>query len=812
MRSFRWVWLFWWLLAAFAVRLSPAAAKGDAPAPVTLTPRNLLDGYCRYKAILPLAVTLENQGEAVKGQLVVLTHSGVSNLGTAYTAEVTLPTLGRKALMLYPYLPAYADSVTVRLQVRGRVLVEQNLPLACVEAEDWLVGVMSPNGLSDFEGLRDAVPVNGRTFVANVPAEWLPETGLALGALDALLISGVDTASWSPGQRAALKNWVAQGGTLIVTGASFQLTAANLTDVLPIAPQNSLTLRDLRALQMFDSQSVLAEDSPTPIVSGALQPNGEVIAQQNSVALVSRRPLGWGQVFFLGFDPTLAPLRTWGGLTKMYQALFNWRVDAPGWHEGVSQSNYAAEAIRLVNGLQTFGLFLLCGLVGIYLLTAGPLNFLVLRLQKRSELAWLSIPLLAIGFSILTGLVGTQLRGSRPLLQQLTLVQVSADGQARVDSVAGIFSPRRGTQTLLLPENSLAFDLDNTSFGSSDWSLTHLERGENQLTFQMDSAEFRSFVVSSEMAQSPLRSEITLELATQTARLWGSIENTSGLNLQDVTLLAPGSSGLYLGSFDAGEIKTINTVINLNSRASMNPNTVSSSYYYTPSDDTTNLLMGQDPTTMLLEDLDRQRREKFIDAILYDEDYGYKGRGNGVYLSGWVEDDSPLTITTQPIAQNGSQTLYIFEVTPQITPVSNSLTLTPALFLWSHISTAPTSSNSPYDFSLYEGEILTFRFEPLFPRLFAGATVSELVFQLESYNQSGAAGFRAALWNFTTSQWDEIANLQWGSNSITNPQAYVSPAGEIRVQMQTNVVSSYSIDIQSADFSVTLTNLPAGVP
>lgn len=812
MRSFRLIGLFFLLVTAFAVTWNPVAAQGNAPAPVTLTPRSLLDGYCRYDAILPLAVTLENQGEALTGQLVALTQTGVSNLRPAYTAEVTLPTLGRKALMLYPYLHDYTDGITVQLKVDGRVIVEQSLPLTCVDEDDWLVGVISANGISDFEGLRDAIPLNGRTFVANLPAEWLPETGLALDALDALLISDVDTAAWSQGQRDGLKNWVAQGGTLIVTGASFQLTTAGLTDVLPIAPQRLLTLRDLRALQRFDEQSVLADDTPTPIVDGTLQPNSEVIAEQNSVVLISRRPMGWGQVFFLGFDPTLAPLRTWDGLPKMYQALFNWRVDAPGWNQGVSQSSYAAESIRLVNGLQGLALFLLCGLIGIYLLVAGPLNFWVLHLQKRSELAWLSIPLLAIGFSILTGLVGTQLRGSRPTLEQLTLVQVSANGQARIDSVVGIFSPRRGTQTLLLPQNSLAFDLDSNGFGNSDWSLTHLERGENQLTFQMNSAKFRSFVVSSEMTQASLRSEMMLELDRQTAHLLGRIENTSGLNLQDVTLLAPGSSGLYLGSFDAGEVKTIDSLIVLNTRATMNPNNTTTSYYYSATDDTANLLLGQDPATVIMEDIERQQRARFVDALLYDDGYGYRGRGNGVYLSGWVLQDSPLAIETAPRATYNQQTLYIFEITPQIAPSSDNLTLPPALFLWSYISDTPTSSNSPYDFYLYEGEILTFRFEPLFPRLFNGAAVSELVLQVENYGSTGAAPFSAALWNFNTNQWDEIFNLQWGSNFIPNPQDYVSPAGEMRVQLQTNAASSYSIDIESIDFSVTLTNLPTGAP
>lgn len=811
MRLFRLIGFVLCLLIGFAMSGFPVAAQGDTPAPVTLTPRNLLDGYCRYNAILPLAVKLENQGEALTGQLVALTQIGGSDLRPAYTAEVTLPALGRKVLMLYPQFYDYTNTLKIQLKVRGRVIVEQSLPLTCIGDGDWLIGVISDNGLSNFEGLRDATPPNGRTYLANLPAEWLPETGLALGALDAVLISGTDTTAWSQEQRDGLKNWIAQGGTLIVTGASFQLTAAGLSDVLPLIPKNSLTMRDLQALEHFDEQSVLADDVPTPVVSGELQPGSEVIAEQNSIPLITRRPFGRGQVFFLGFDPTLAPLRTWSGLPKMYQTLLNWRVNTATWKQGILQADYAAEAVRY-SKMPTLGLFLLCGLVGIYLLTAGPLNFLVLRLQKRSELAWLSVPLLAIGFSILIGLAGMQLRGSSPILQQLTLVQISTTGHGRIDSAVGVFSPRRGKQTLLLPKNSLAYDLDNTSFGNSDWQLTRLERGESSLQFQMNSAEFRSFVVQRETIQTPLNSDITLELDNQTARLFGSIENRSGLNLKDVALLTPGSSGLYLGSFDAGETKEIDTILTLNTYATINPATPRISYYYAPSEDTANLLIGQDLSIVDTEDLKWQQRSKFINAILYDEDYGYKGRGNGVYLSGWVEDQTPLHIEAQPPAQNNSQTLYIFELDTQITPTSSNPTLTPGLFLWSPFSGTSSQDISPYDFYLYQDDELILEFEPLFPQLMIGASVQKLVFQVEAYGSTGAASLDVALWNFRTNQWDQIPNVQWGANPISNPQDYVSPLGQIRVHLQTNATSPYSVDIESADFTLSLTIPPVGAP
>ena len=84
---------------------------------------------------------------------------------------------------------------------------------------------------------------------------------------------------------------------------------------------------------------------------------------------------------------------------------------------------------------------LLAVIVG-YILLIGPVSYLVLRRLDRRELAWITAPLLVVVFSACSYGIGTSLKGSQIIVNQISVVRSVSDGSAaNVTTWAGIFSP-----------------------------------------------------------------------------------------------------------------------------------------------------------------------------------------------------------------------------------------------------------------------------------------------------------------------------------------------------------------------------------
>src|SRR5438552_13258935 len=82
--------------------------------------------------------------------------------------------------------------------------------------------------------------------------------------------------------------------------------------------------------------------------------------------------------------------------------------------------------------------------LGIYILLIGPVNFIILRRMRRSELAWATIPAMVLIFSIVAYLIGYQAKGGDLVMIRASVTH-SAPGLQEVDAreFTGIFSPLR---------------------------------------------------------------------------------------------------------------------------------------------------------------------------------------------------------------------------------------------------------------------------------------------------------------------------------------------------------------------------------
>ncbi len=772
--------------------LTPALVTAQEPAAVTLSVEAGLDSYYRVGQWLPVRVLLENKGAAIDGRVEVVLQRPDDGAVT-YRYPVNLPTQSRKEITLYLLPQEYLSRLQITLlDQAGQIIAQQEQPLKALDYSDRLYGILADRP-SAFNVLQEIDPQGGAALTAQLTAHSLPDRSVALDVLDTLIVSNVDTGALTEPQRTALSAWIANGGRLIVAGgAGWQKTAAGLRDLLPVQPANTTTLNDVTALKSF--ASTMADPGSMIIATGALTADAQPIVTEAGVPLIIRRPHGFGEVYFLGFDP--AVLAQWDGLSAIYRQLVTSEVEKPNWAYGVQGWDSASNAAAMIPNLSLPPVSLFCGFVVVYMIVLGPVNYYVVRALKRRELAWVSAPLLAVGFMLGAFLIGTLMRGSEPVINRLALVQVwpTAD-RARVTGILGLYAPQRAAYEVKADQGLLLHPpLDDRPYRPDDpsaWTLSS-DVDTQRARVDMDVSEVKTLSAEGDIAAPPFEVETQIVVDDSGARAAGSVTNHSDIALQDAVLLGP-SQTVQVGTVKPGD--RVPVTVSLERAAQAEQTDTNSAPYYTYNDTTVEDIVG--PYYFDNTDRTRARRYELLNALLHGYNPKYRSRGDGLYLVGWSEQ-SPLAVGVDGSSFGAyDTTLYIIDLKPSLQIMSGTLTLPPGMFTW-QFENPNGPPIAPYDTEVYAGtHVLQFNLA----RPIAYEVVLNLVLHLKGSGVTQNT-LTLALWNYRTKDWTPLPSVKAGDNQITDPAQHVGPGGEIRVQLEATPNSYPHLD--QLDFTLTV--------
>ncbi len=782
------------------------SAVALAQTPITLAVEAGLDGYYKVGQWLPVRVLIENNGPSLDGRVeITLPRAEEGKVVNAY--PVSLPTQSRKEITLYLYPETYVASLDVALlDTTGQVITKHSVPLKSVGDNDRLFGIIADQP-SAYNVLSELDPSNGVADVAQLTLHALPDRSVALDSLNTLIISNVDTGALTEAQRAALSAWVANGGRLIVTGGpGWQKTSAGLRDLLPLSPASAILLEDLSALKTYAGSAT--SPGSAVIATGALTPDAQVILKQAETPLITRRQHGLGEVVFLGFDPAdlqqvvvassaAGSSQSWDGFLEIYRQLTQPLPDKPGWGYGVQDWYTAASAASNIPNLNLPPVSLICGFLGLYMVAIGPINYLVVRKLKRRELAWISVPLLTIGFTAAAFLAGNLLRGNQPVLNRLSLVQVwPSANQARLTGIVGLYAPQRAMYEVKADQGLLLHPTtDSTPYQStgdtSDWTLSS-DGTAARARVLMDVSEVKTLGAEGEMPAPQFTPAIQLVVDNAGARATGSVTNHSDLVLQDAVLLGPGLVH-QVGTVGPGESVPVDFRLDRATRSTQAPKQIS--YYY--KDPTLGDIAG--PYYGSSGDATYMRRYEMLSSLLPSGVSApiRSGRGSGLYLVGW-SDRSPLKVEVEGTPFGAFDTaLYIIDLNPTLQIMSGTLTLPPGAFTW-QVDNTNGPAIEPYDSQAYPGSYV-FQFN--LARPISYTTIKNLTLHLNT-NNSNSSGITFAVWDYRANNWTPLPNTQDGDNAVPNPPDHVGPGSEIRLKI--DVSSGGPVQLNRADFTLTV--------
>ncbi|MDP9311363.1 MAG: hypothetical protein M3R24_10835 [Chloroflexota bacterium] len=543
-------------LAALLLAWLPSQSRAQTNA-ITWQITPGFDGSFRAGAWFPLEITVANAGPDIAGATLAVRFR--TNNAATYSQSVDLPHNANKRIVM-PVLGESEQDGSVGLEVTLRngatVLRSQRIEMNALGNMRLVVGVVSDEGnvLPELANLHPNLDNGFGTTLLRLASATLPDRSELLQSFDALFVHATDPERWSEAQRAALSGWISNGGQLVVGGD--ERVIAGLNEILPATAEGSAT-STLQGLQGADWQPRgNAAETTVPVVQLAPQPTAEVVLRGDAQEpLLVRQHHGSGSVTMAAFGlESLAgvgdPATFWSHiLTLNHQSPVSVQLR----EQGFSALRQALElpALRLPSILGFLGFLLL------YIVTIGPLNYLLLRRLDRREWAYLTIPLLVLLFSGGAYAWGTLGRGRSSVLSELAVVRVGPDHTAaQAISYLALFSPSRHAYDVRLAPDTLVADLQPVweRQGNSP-DVLFAEDSTRVPELMIDVGAVRALSVEHAVAAPQLEATVNADGTQLTVR------NRSDQTLEDVIIARGDARAQLLDSLAPGEERSVNVVM-----------------------------------------------------------------------------------------------------------------------------------------------------------------------------------------------------------------------------------------------------------
>jgi hypothetical protein len=405
----------------------------------------------------------------------------------------------------------------------------------------------------------------------------LPDRPAGFSAVDMLVLLDFTASAASPEVINSMKMWVSGGGTLVIpSGADFRKLQepSFYGELLPVTVTGAGQAAGLPSVESICKSGPIgpiALARSTPISSRC------TYSLQDSSGLVwGVRNYGAGRVVFLAFDPSAQPFRNWSGQTAFWKSLagnprmymsspalslsMN-QVNMPG-YGGSSAGLNPSAAVSMNPAVKTPSPNIIWIFLGIYIIVLVPVNYTVLRMKKRLELAWVTVPAIVLFFTIGAYGIGYSVKGGQILLSQAS-VMVASVGARTAGSISSgwVFSPaRRGYTVELKDPMALANSAAESAsmYGSYDEEPSPFPIATLGDKIVWDNVKMAMWSSQSFESSGGLDLGGTVDghVATVGTTLTGVLTNNTKYILKNC-LLVYGSSNMDLGDISPGKTKNI---------------------------------------------------------------------------------------------------------------------------------------------------------------------------------------------------------------------------------------------------------------
>ena len=396
-------------------------------------------GGARQGQVVPIKVTLGQNERPITGTLELDDfHGGKSEM------PIELPRQANKVYTLFAALRQPDDRNTgewadLRVREGGGVLTHQFLmPTDPGDAKVVISATDDGSGLQFLDDQR-------HYRVAHLAPRDLPRQWAGYQPASVVALNGRRGPRWMMTSAMRSRTWVENGGRAILCAeATNEWRDPEAQAVAPVTPAHLQTEQELSCLNTWGDTNFRPHGGSILTVDGPLAPGAWSVEPQNGRVLVAGRKALAGRVLWLGFDGFRQTFREWDGYERFWKRALEFveKEQGPGEVQDPDQVESARTAASSLPKLPTppMGAILAFGVV--YAFIFGPLNIFVLRRLRRTVKAWLFVPSLALGMTLVVLFAGQSWGSARTVLNSVSILHATAGGRtATENTLIGLFSP-----------------------------------------------------------------------------------------------------------------------------------------------------------------------------------------------------------------------------------------------------------------------------------------------------------------------------------------------------------------------------------
>jgi hypothetical protein len=377
-----------------------------------------------------------------------------------------------------------------------------------------------------------------------------------LRAFDVLAIDDFATDTLTAGQKAALVDYVMQGGALLLgTGGSWHKTLAGLPKaIVPMQVTGSAVLA---------SAGALAGATGVEIATGSLGADSSAWLSEGSRPLLVEAQLGKGTVTMATFDWVQDSIASSSANVSLLRQvlvrstfgnLANPIASGPlaakmGMGNSIAaRGGQMSQALGNLPPLNLPAWWLIGALVLVYVLLAGPVNYFVLRAIGRRALAWITVPAIALVAS--GGAYGASLitKGTSVLANEVSVVHVQQGWErAYQEEYTGILAPTRGDYEVGIGGGHMLISpiyYYSGNMGDPNFGAMRVNAATDAVTLPgMTAFALRGFANEGILAAPP---KVSGQVKLVGGQITGTIKNLSSIQFTDGVVLS-GNSYQKLG-------------------------------------------------------------------------------------------------------------------------------------------------------------------------------------------------------------------------------------------------------------------------
>lgn len=543
-----------------------------------------LDGNYRSGAAIPVTVYVESLKEDFEGTVRMIVPGSVEygTDATAYEKDVMLSAKTQKAVTMSVYSNSSMKSFKFQLvNARGDILVENNVTMKSQAAGDSaLIGVLSDDytALNYFNGQGlDLGSYTGMVRLVELSEEILPEQASGLEALSYLLINSYDTSKLSDAQYMAIKNWVDQGGVLIIgTGSDYRQTLSIFQDDFVKGTIGDSIKGTFQLADDKKGTDKITFTEEQGIISLSLEEGAPLNGVLKESDLIWNRDYGQGHVVVTAFNLGMEPVNSWHKKGNMGNLLLqksaagysSVRIETLNYGGDTVDSWTLANALDALHDIQYPDVKMMMVLFLAFVILVGPGLYLVLKLVDKREWMWLLVPVLAVGFTVGVFGVSRDLRIENPREASVTTLYCDMDSQNNSQQVDMALQVPNASEQEVKLDRSLSnlrlatddYDYMSVYGQSSDnrryeYKTAVRETAEGyQLNIRNKSTFGSAYMRLNHVPDSdPWESGgLELDIDRKTTGISGTVTNNTGYDLHWVSLYSQ-SRVVMIGDLKAGE-------------------------------------------------------------------------------------------------------------------------------------------------------------------------------------------------------------------------------------------------------------------